>query len=127
MTVILVGCNSHDQPAGPASGTTSIPSPNPMATPPANQVTEQWFGKWIGPEGTSLVLAKNGPKYVLEIHSLDGPATYAGTAVGDRIEFQHNSKRESIHAGSGQDTGMKWLLDKKNCLVIRTGKGFCRD
>lgn len=73
------------------------------------------------------MLAKNGTKYAVEMHSLDGPATYEGTAVGDRIEFQRDGKSESIHAGNGQETGMKWLLDKKNCLIIRTGEGFCRD
>jgi hypothetical protein len=127
LTVIMVGCNSRNQPADPASGASSAPSPNPMGSPPANQVTDQWLGKWIGPEGTFLVLEKNGAKYVVEIHSLDGPATYEGTSAGDRIEFQRNGKTESLHAGSGQETGMKWLLDKKNCLVIRTGEGFCRD
>jgi hypothetical protein len=127
MTVVMVGCNSQNVPAEHSSGTSSAPAPDPTAIPPANQVTDQWLGKWIGPEGTFLVLAKNGAKYLVEIHSLDGPATYAGTPVGDRLEFQRNGKTESIHSGSGQETGMKWLLDKKNCLVIRTGEGFCRD
>ncbi|HEY6372248.1 MAG TPA: hypothetical protein VIX37_16850 [Candidatus Sulfotelmatobacter sp.] len=73
------------------------------------------------------MLAKNGVNYVVEIHSLDGPATYEGTPVGDRIEFQRNGKTESIHSGSGQETDMKWLLDKKNCLILRIGEGFCPD
>jgi len=93
----------------------------------ANNVTDQWLGKWIGPEGTYLVLAKNGAKYVVEIDSLDGSDTYEGTSAGDRIEFQRNGKTESIHAGGGQETGMKWLLDKRNCLIIKTGEGFCRE
>jgi hypothetical protein len=62
----------------------------------------------------------------VEIHSLDGPATYDGISAGDRIEFQRNGKMESIHSGNGQETGMKWLLDKNNCLIIKTGEGFCR-
>jgi hypothetical protein len=126
-TIFMIGCNSHNQPAGTSSGTTSVPSTNPTATPPASNVTDQWLGKWIGPEGTFLVLGRDGANYVVEIHSLDGPATYQGTSAGDHIGFQRNGKTESLHAGSGQDTGMKWLLDKKNCLIIRTGEGFCRD
>jgi len=55
------------------------------------------------------------------------PATYEGTSAGDQIEFQRNGKTESLHAGRGQETRMKWLLDKKNCLIIRTGEGFCGD
>lgn len=90
-------------------------------------MTNEWLGKWIGPEGTYLVLSKSVDKYVVEIHSLDGPATYNGISAGDRIEFQRNGRTESIHAGDGRETGMKWLLDKNSCLIIRTGEGFCRN
>jgi hypothetical protein len=63
----------------------------------------------------------------MKIDSLDGPATYEGTAVGGRIELQRDGRRESIRSGGGVETGMKWLLDKRNCLVIKSGKGFCRN
>ncbi len=72
------------------------------------------------------MLGRNGANYVLEIHPLDGPPTYEGTSAGDQFEFQRNGKTESLPAGRGQDTGMKWLLDKKHCLIIRTSEGFCR-
>ena len=62
----------------------------------------------------------------MKINSLDKPAVYEGLALGDHIEFQRDGKRESIHAGNGEDTGMKWLLDEKNCLIIKTSEGFCR-
>jgi hypothetical protein len=128
MMILIAGCGDRNHPAGPSSSQTNTQLPNPTAAPPvANNVTNQWLGKWIGPEGTYLVLAKSGVRYVVEIHSLDGPATYEGTSAGDRIEFQRNGKTESIQAGSGQGTGMKWLLDKRNCLIIRTGEGFCRE
>jgi hypothetical protein len=87
----------------------------------------RWLGKWIGPEGTYLVISKNADNYIVEIHSFDGSATYEGTSAGDRIEFRRDGKTQSIYAGNGDGTGMKWLLDKKNCLIIRTGEGFCRD
>ncbi|HXX28111.1 MAG TPA: hypothetical protein VEI99_06570 [Terriglobales bacterium] len=73
------------------------------------------------------MLSNHGAGYLVEINSLDGLATYEGATRGDHIDFQRNGKTESIRAGSGQETGMKWLLDKKNCLIIRTGEGFCRD
>ena len=126
MTFAIVGCESRIQPANSSSVAGPSSSPNP-ASSAASNLTDQWLGKWIGPEGTFLVLVKNGNPYVVEIHSLDGAATYDGTAMGDRIEFQRGGKSESIRAGNGQDTGMKWLLDKKNCLIIQTGEGFCRD
>jgi hypothetical protein len=104
-------------------------SPNSQETAgtPKPAVPDQWLGKWTGPEGTFLLLSKAGDKYTVQIQSLDGPNTYEGKAIGDLIEFVRDGKTESIRAGSGQDTGMKWLLDKKNCLVIKTGEGFCRD
>jgi hypothetical protein len=86
-----------------------------------------WLGKWIGPEGTYLLLSSNGDKYVVKIQSLDGPVTYQGVAHGDAIQFERQGTTESIHAGSGEQTGMKWLLEKKNCLIVKTGEGFCRD
>lgn len=113
----LVGCRNPAQPA-----------PRPPAGAQNDVVpTDQWLGQWNGPEGTFLLLSKAGDKYVVKIQSLDGPNTYEGIAYANRIEFQRGGKTESIRAGSGQDTGMKWLLDKKHCLVIQTGEGFCRD
>ena len=128
LTVFIAGCEARNQPAGSSSIATTNPPPKSTAAPPAaSNVTDQWLGKWIGPEGTYLVLSKNLDQYIVEIHSLDGPASYNGISAGDRIEFQRNGRTESIHAGEGHETGMKWLLDKNNCLIIRTGEGFCRN
>jgi hypothetical protein len=122
----IVGCqhqqqDKHIQPR--ENGAQTSPAGLPEAT---NARTDHWLGKWIGPEGTFLELSKHGNKYVLKINSLDGPATYEGISVGDHIEFQRDGRNESIHAGNGVDTDMKWLLDKKNCLFIKKGQGFCR-
>ncbi len=113
--LFLVASCQHPQPPAAEPSTTAATNP-----------TDQWLGQWNGPEGTYLLLSKNGDKYVVKIQSLDGPATYEGVAAGDRIQFERDGKIETIHAGSGQDTGMKWLLDEKNCLVVKVGEGFCR-
>jgi hypothetical protein len=123
LAALVAGCENRNQPQ-------KSPSAAPISSssaPAKSNITDQWLGKWIGPEGTYLVLSKNGEKYVVEINSLDGPTTYDGASTGDHIEFQRNGQNESIHAGSGEETGMKWLLDKKNCLIIKTSEGFCRD
>jgi hypothetical protein len=125
MAVLLPGCKDRNPPAGGASNTSGNPPPQSQTS--TSGVADKWLGKWIGPEGTYLVLSKNANKYVVMINSLDGPATYEGSATGDRIEFQRNGKIETIRAGNGHDTGMKWLQDKTNCLIIQTGEGFCRD
>jgi hypothetical protein len=127
MLVLIVACQSHNQsPAGSSTETSAAPASPSSARASANRPTDEWFGQWIGPEGTYLLLSRNGDKYVVKIQSLDGPAPYLGVANGDRIQFERQGKTESIHAGSGEETGMKWLLDKKNCLIIKTGEGFCR-
>jgi membrane-bound lytic murein transglycosylase MltF len=110
--------------AAPTENTSANPA---TADATAGNSTDKWLGQWNGPEGTFLVLSKSADKYKVKIQSLDGPATYEGVRAGGRINFTRNGKTESIRAGRGQDTGMKWLMDKKNCLVIKAGEGFCRD
>ena len=102
-------------------------SRNSKRKPQQSRVADQWLGKWIGPEGTYLELSKSGDHYTLMIQSVDGRNTYEGISLANGIEFHRAGKTETIHAGNGQETGMKWLLDKSNCLVIHTGEGFCRD
>jgi hypothetical protein len=127
ITALIASCKDRKPPPEETSNAgTSPPQTSTTALPAINDVTDKWLGKWIGPEGTYLVLSKNTGKYIVLINSLDGPATYEGMAAGDRIEFHRDGKTETIHAGSGHDTGMKWLLDKSNCLIIKTGEGFCR-
>ena len=93
----------------------------------ASSAPDEWLGKWTGPEGTYLLLAKDGNKYAVKIQSLDGPASYEGFAAGDRIEFMRDGIGESIRAGNREAARMKWLLDNQNCLIVKTGEGFRRD
>src|SRR5215467_657924 len=101
--------------------------PPKSETKPVPPLTDQWLGRWPGVEGTYLDLAKKGDKYAVTISDLDGPKEFEGVPAGDHIEFTRNGKSESIHHGDGKDAGMKWMLDKKDCLVIHAGEGFCRD
>ncbi len=108
--------------------------PHSQPHPSASSVVEEpsalpgfWLGSWTGPEGTSLLLSRTTPnQYEVTIRSLDGLATYPGVWAHDEIDFIRAGRTEHIRAGTGTDTGMKWLLEKKNCLVIRLGEGFCR-
>lgn len=91
-------------------------------------VTHQWPGRWNGPEGTYLDLGFNADGNVsVVIADLDGPQNFKGRFVGDAVQFSRGGRVEIIRAASGPDTGMKWLLDKKDCLLIRPGEGYCRD
>lgn len=87
---------------------------------------EPWLGKWQGVEGTFLELARDGDEYKVIVEDLDGPRTFPATVAQEGIAFIRDGVTETIRAGTGADTGMKWLTDYKDCLVIKTGEGFCR-
>lgn len=94
---------------------------------PAKDPRAQWLGKWIGPEGTYLQLSRQANAYRIVIQSLDGQRRFTGKPLGkERIQFQRDGKTLQIRAGTGRDTGMKWLATKENCLIIETGEGYCR-
>ena len=117
---VLAGCQDRPEDA-PSSTTTNAPAAN---APPA---PDRWLGTWNGPEGTFLRLAGGGGQYDITLQNLDGPRTFKGTAVGDRIEFERDGTKESVSATGGVETGMKWLSEKKDCLTVRSGEGYCRD
>ncbi len=91
--------------------------------------TDAWLGKWIGVEGTVLDVQAAGElgQYVLSVTLLDGTNSYEGTAEGDMIRFTRNNRLESVRSATGAATGLKWLAEKQNCLMIQQGEGFCRD
>src|SRR5437870_3514798 len=93
LVVLMAACQDRKQSAGPSSTVTSTPSANTTNAPAAaNNPTDKWLGQWNGPEGTYLLLSKNGDKYVVKIQSLDAVETYEGAAVGDRIQFKREGK-----------------------------------
>lgn len=91
--------------------------------------TDAWIGKWIGVEGLMLDIQPAGERghYMLSVTLLDGTNSYDGTADGDMIRFIRNGRTESIRAATGDETRLKWLAGKQNCLMIQQGEGFCRD
>ena len=91
--------------------------------------TDAWIGKWLGVEGLVLDIQPAGEsgRYVLSVTLLDGTKSYDGTADGDMIRFTRDGRPESVRAATGAETGLKWLSDKQNCLMIQQGEGFCRD
>ena len=89
--------------------------------------TQQWLGRWNGPEGTYLDISGTPADYRLTIANLDGSRRFVGRAQGAKIVFVRDGVVESISATDGEATGMKWMLDKQNCLTVRSGEGYCRD
>lgn len=129
--LLLAACSDRagdTAPAAPAPTPSSSAAPapaSPVATPPP--IPDQWLGQWHGPEGSFVRITGGQGHYDVTIQNLDGPRTFAGTAVGDRIEFQRDGQTEALRASNGQQTGMKWLAEKKDCLTVKAGEGYCRD
>jgi len=84
-------------------------------------------GKWTGPEGTALTITPQGADYKVTVQNLDGPRDFVGTAADGGIQFTRDGQNLVIRPGSGEETGMKWLADKHNCLVVAPNEGYCRD
>lgn len=122
LSLFITGCKDQKQ-ISPAP-TTSERLPNTSST---HATTDKWIGKWIGPEGTFLLLAGGAGKYEITIQNLDGPRTFKGHAEGEQISFERDGVKEHLQKTNGNATGMKWLSEKTNCLTVRSGEGYCRD
>lgn len=121
-TLALLAAGCKDQ--SPVPAPVSAASPSDAGAAP---VTDQWLGKWNGPEGTFLQITGGNGRYEVTIQNLDGPRTFQAQAAGQQIAFEREGVKESLRATNGAETGMKWLSEKSNCLTVRTGEGYCRD
>jgi hypothetical protein len=122
MTLAAAAC-------APPAQNASAPSAAPMAdgkkpAPP----TDVWIGKWIGVEGNFLdIQAGLAPGvYAITEGTLDGQKSYVGAAKDMTIEISDGGKTLAINAGKGEESGLKYLAGKTDCLIIESGRGFCR-
>lgn len=101
-------------------------APETLVAAPAP--ADAWIGKWIGVEGNTLTIEATGVKgaYAITEGTLDGVKHYPGLAEGEGIAFTDGAAKGAIRAGTGDETGLKYLAGKQNCLVIESGRGFCR-
>ncbi len=90
-------------------------------------------GRWIGPEGMFLDIAADsevGPGHytIRNRWGLDADAegSFKGSVTGGVLRFTRPDGDQTLTPGNGEATGMKYLLDKSDCLIVRTGEGYCR-
>lgn len=84
-------------------------------------------GRWQGVEGTSLTVTPVGDAFQITVVDLDGPRDFTGEGVADGIQFTRDGQVHTIRKGTGDDTGMKWLAGKKDCIVVAANEGYCHD
>jgi hypothetical protein len=132
---MLAGCGPQPEgKAAPAAATTTSPA-EVAERPPTTRAmipTNDWLGRWIGPEGTYLEISADGGaasgRYTLKMqYTLDDVGSFAGLASKDTIVFTRGGHQEVIRAGTGDETGLKWMAGKSNCLIVKDGEGYCRD
>jgi len=136
--VLLTGCEKAEAPAPTDTPTTTeevpvetVPAEGAEATDPATASHRfaDWAGKWTGVEGMYATITPTEPgKYKLEMQSdLDTKGTYDGEDSEHGIKFKRGSEELSLRRGSGDETGLKYLAGKKECLIVKEGEGYCRD
>ena len=136
--VLLTGCEKAEAPAPTDTQTTTeevpvetVPAEGAEATDPATAPHRfaDWAGKWTGVEGMYATITPTEPgKYKLEMQSdLDTKGTYDGEDSEHGIKFKRGSEELSLRRGSGDETGLKYLAGKKECLIVKSGEGYCRD
>lgn len=134
--VLLSGCEKAEAPAPAPTDTTEVPveTAGPETPPAEDPATAphrfaSWAGKWTGVEGMYATITTAEPgKYKLEMQSdLDTKGTYDGSDSEHGIKFKRGSEELSLRRGSGDETGLKYLAGKKDCLIVKDGEGYCRD
>lgn len=116
MLLVLAGCGS------------SPPVPATVEAKPAKAIADAWAGRWVGPEGLVMeITAQAGGRYrVMNQYTLEEGGVFAGRVEGGAIVIGRGGKTVRIRKGTGDETGMKWLAGKADCLVVGPGEGYCR-
>ncbi|MDO7834313.1 hypothetical protein Q4610_04570 [Sphingobium sp. HBC34] len=103
-----------------------------IAQADARRATDDWVGRWTGPEGLFLDIqpspdGKPGHYALTNKDNLDRQGDYTGVADGTTIRFVRDGKDLAIRPGKGEETGFKYLAGKQECLIVVAGKeGYCR-
>lgn len=138
--VALLAACQQTSPAADDVETTVVDVGEPVAAEPATaaptadeSITGRrfaaWAGRWTGVEGMFLDVTPLGDElYELEMQSdLDTRGTYQGREDERAIRFERGGEQLTLRRATGDETGLKWLAGKQDCLMVREGEGYCRD
>jgi hypothetical protein len=59
-------------------------------------------------------------------YDLENLVRVNGIDDGSVIAFQRDGQSFTLRPSNGSQIGLKWLDDKKNCLMVQDGEGYCR-
>ena len=91
---------------------------------------DAWIGRWTGVEGTYLVVSTGATpgQYRLEMqYTLDDKGTFDGVGTAGGIGFTRPDGPQVLRTATGDETGLRYLAGKKDCLMVKSGEGYCRD
>ena len=138
--VALLAACQQTSPAAEDNETTVVDASEPVAPEPAavaptadepvaGRRFAAWAGRWTGVEGMFLDITPLGEgRYRLEMQSdLDTRGTYEGREDERAIRFERGGEVLTLRRSTGDETGLKWLAGKQDCLMVREGEGYCRD
>ncbi len=99
------------------------------AAAPTNR--DSWVGRWIGVEGLNLTISKgkSAGLYSLKMQygtDEDMSGTFEGVGTAEGIAFVRPDGKQILRASIGDDTGLKYLAGKTDCLKVKDGEGYCR-
>lgn len=142
LPLLLAGCAKSDDTMAVANNATNaaaVETIEDMDSVPANAQasdarlpTDDWVGRWTGPEGLFLDIqpspdGKQGHYALTNKDNLDRQGDYSGVAEGTTIRFVRDGNDLAIRPGKGDETGFKYLAGKQDCLIVIAGQeGYCR-
>lgn len=136
MTLALVamlaaasGCSPQAEAGSDAANEAARQAVGTAAPAAAAPDLSAWAGKWVGVEGmfVEITPAADGTFTLTMKSDLDTEGTYVGKPVEGGIAFERGGQELLLKAASGDETGLKYLAGKRDCLMVAPGEGYCRD
>ena len=133
LTLALAACGrpapdvANGNTAATSAGATEPVVENRADATPARP-TSYYAGRWIGVEGMFLQVTPmpaGGVELAMQ-SDLDHAGVYRGKVTAEGLRFTRDGVIEIARPTDGDATGLKWLADKKECLTVKTGEGYCR-
>lgn len=129
-TLVLAGLAAACAPPAQSDAEAHEDAAAAATAPAAATVTHtDWAGKWIGVEGMFVEITPTADGgFSLTMQSdLDTLGTYVGTDTQGGIAFERGGQQLLLKPATGDQTGLKYLAGKSNCLMVAEREGYCRD